>query len=127
MHSNDHRGDRVGAQHAPLPSRHEDHHAPAVTPKLPEPPPRHEDHHPVAAKPEPPPPADPPKPKLIEVELLKKYCPHWLVQEDGSCLRNEGDHLAVLMPGVMKLHLDDAEHTLEAGVAKHTRHTLRDM
>lgn len=86
----------------------------------PPPAPRHVDNQAAAA-----PPA-PSKPKLLEVNLLRKYAPHFLVQEDGTCLENNNNNTKVLEPGIMKLHHEDAAIVLEAAVALPTRATFKD-
>ena len=76
-----------------------------------------------------PPPPAPSKPKLLEVNLLRRYAPHWLVQDDGTVLPNDGGVDAnpqVLDPGIMKLHHEDAAIALGASVALPTRATFRD-
>ena len=86
-------------------------------------------HNPMPARPgesqAPPPPS---KPKLLEVNLRRRYAPHWLVQDDGTVLPNETESgvLTVLEPGIMKLHHEDAAIALEASVALPTRTTFKD-
>lgn len=73
-------------------------------------------------------PAPPPtaKPKLLEVNLLRRYAPHWLVQDDGSAVENNNDMTQVLEPGIMKLHHEDAVIALGAQVALPTRATYKE-
>ena len=59
-------------------------------------------------------------PKLVEVNLLRKYCPHFLVVVDGSVRPNEppaGTVEQVIFPGIVKLHTKDANIVLNSGVA----------
>jgi len=76
-----------------------------------------------------PPPPPPSKPKLMEVNLQRRYAPHWLVQDDGTVLPNDGGAAAnphVLEPGIMMLHHEDAVIALGAQVALPTRATYRE-
>lgn len=66
------------------------------------------------------------KPKLLEVNLQRRYAPHWLVQEDGTVMENNNDMTQVIEPGIMKLHHEDAAIALGAGVALPTRATFKD-
>lgn len=70
--------------------------------------------------------APPAKPKLLEVKLLRRYAPHWLVQDDGSVLPNSTEVLRVVEPGIQKLHHEDAIIALEAQVALPTRATYKE-
>jgi len=63
---------------------------------------------------------------LLEVNLLRRYAPHWLVQDDGSVLPNSTEVLRVVEPGIMKLHHEDALIALEARVALPTRATYKE-
>jgi hypothetical protein len=73
-------------------------------------------------------PPAPSRPKLLEVDLKRRYAPHWLVQDDGTVLPNETESgvLTVLEPGIMKLHHEDAAIALGASVALPTRATFKD-
>ena len=80
-----------------------------------------------AAPPAPEPEAESAAPKLIEVDLVRKYCPHWLVLADGSLRQNVVNPLENIPPGVVSLHPDDAGIVLENGIAHATRNTFRDL
>jgi hypothetical protein len=78
-------------------------------------------------KPEqPPPPPEQELPRLIEVNLVRRYCPHHLVDSDGNTRPNGGDMLETLAPtGTMLMHPDDAQIALESGAALPTRKTFK--
>lgn len=65
------------------------------------------------------------KPRLVEVELRKKYCPKWIVQDDGSVLENAAVVKDTVQPGIVMLHHEDAEHVLRNGGAIPTDKTFR--
>jgi hypothetical protein len=65
-------------------------------------------------------------PKLIEVELLRKYAPFHLVGADGTAERNGAMIKETISPGIVSLHKEDAAHVLQLGIARATRNTFRD-
>ena len=66
-----------------------------------------------------------PKPRVIEVNLVRRYCPHWLISADGAMVANVGDALEILNPAVVELHPDDAEIALASGAALPTKKTFK--
>src|ERR1044072_6802903 len=83
----------------------------------------------------------PEKPKLIEVELLRKCRPQFLVNDDGTVTKNADsvknadgnityitdEDKKVVLPGVVKMHPDDAQHFLNKRVAIPTGETFKDI
>lgn len=67
-----------------------------------------------------------PPPRLSEVQLLYKYCPHDIVNADGTLTPN-GDpatgETQTIPPGIVKLSAKDALHTLRMRVAIPTQNT----
>ena len=74
-----------------------------------------------------------PKPRLVEVELIRKYCPHHLVDADGNVTPNtpggaRGDGvLATVEPGLVRLAGEDATIALNAGAARPTANTFKGL
>ena len=69
-------------------------------------------------------------PKMIEVQLVRRYCPHWFVNEDGSLVHQPADSeeiMKTVSPGLMKLHADDAAIALRTGAALPTSNTFKGM
>lgn len=64
-----------------------------------------------------------PAPRAIEVELMRRYCPYHLPQEDGSFLPNSAEVKVIIEPGVYTLLHDDASHVLRNQIAQPTRAT----
>jgi len=75
----------------------------------------------------------PPKPRLLEVELLRKYCPHDIVNDDGT-VRPNGDPsqpagqpptglMQTIGPGVVRLSAKDANVALRQRIAIPTQNT----
>lgn len=76
--------------------------------------------------------AAPDKPKLVEVELRRKYCPHWIVNSDGTIAEQDSNGKAPLQyinPGIVRLHPQDASIVLRStnGVAVPTGETWKDL
>lgn len=66
------------------------------------------------------------KPRLVEVELRRKYCPFWLIQDDGSAVAQDSTKPTVTVePGIVKLHHEDAVTALNAGAASPTHNTFK--
>lgn len=81
---------------------------------------------PASASPSPGP--APAPPRLVEVNLLRKYCPYHLVGDDGSVQPNTPvkDVLKTIDPGIVRLHPADATIVLKAkGVALPTEKTFQ--
>lgn len=69
--------------------------------------------------------AAPVGPRLVEVHLLKKYCPKFLVAADGSANPNSAEIKETIEPGIHRLHHEDAGIALSANVASATQNTFR--
>jgi hypothetical protein len=83
---------------------------------------------PAAASPAAASPAESKKPLLIEVELQRKYCPHYLVQGDGSVIEQDITQTTqTIPPGVVRLHYEDAQHAMRAGIAIPTYSTFKEL
>jgi hypothetical protein len=71
--------------------------------------------------------AEPPPPKLIEVDLQQIYCPHYLVDEDGAVTPNSAEIKKNVNPGLVRLHKEDAQRVLGLQIALPTRNTWADL
>lgn len=68
-----------------------------------------------------------PEPRRIEVDLIRRYCPIYVPQADGSLVANVDEVKATIDPGVYSLHFEDATHVLRSGAAQPTRATFKDV
>lgn len=69
-------------------------------------------------------PAAPQAPEgAVEVNLKKRYCPIWIMNEDGSWER-QGEQTVTIDAGLVFLRSDEAQRVLERGQAEATPNTF---
>jgi hypothetical protein len=64
-------------------------------------------------------------PKLVEVQLKRRFVPNYLVGENDVLTPNAAMIKETLEPGVYRLHPADAHLVLTAGVAQATPNTFK--
>jgi len=62
----------------------------------------------------------------VEVLLPKKYCPHWLLSEDGEWVK-QGESTETIPAGIAMLRADEAEKAIQRGQAQATANTFRQL
>lgn len=66
------------------------------------------------------------KAPLVEVELMRRYAPRWLVRPDGSVVEQTGElQTVVLKPGVTMLHHEEVPKVMNNGTARMTYNTFK--
>lgn len=69
-----------------------------------------------------------PPPKLVEVHLMRRYCPYYLVRDNGVVEAQDSElETETIEPGVQSLHPEDASRILERGLGVATPNTFRDL